>query len=402
MVVTYGPRRTENGGSVYDHYLKTTGSNGSYPMDYGMNVSVNSPGPPYTQHNNWESVKSDGKLPRVSGDYFDPGRPWERWTYTDWVVPGIWNYGYGRTTEFSPQWQKWVNHALSRCDFTKPAIYLPTFLWELTEFPSMLRQLGDALRLGSRHSDERIDPNISTSYLAWQFGWAPLFRDLETLMNLGSAIEKAQKHFLKVQKRKTLTGNIHAGTFTTIEGNIPSTVRGISSFKRVWRTTEQAWFSAHWDLDLEPPNCLFGPIRDQYINALGLNKPYGAIWEAIPWSWLIDYFTGIGDVVKSFDGYAAYKPATICIMYNGLTVLDSTEAVMSNRNFSGEFRQGSYKTHLKKRNVYPDPMARPYFDVWGFDSHLTVLSALLTAGALRGHKPRQRYSVVGMFANHSQ
>jgi hypothetical protein len=34
---------------------------------------------------------------------------------------------------------------------------------------------------------------------------------------------------------------------------------------------------------------------------LGLDKPFSGIWEAVPFSWLIDYVTNIGDMISAIE-----------------------------------------------------------------------------------------------------
>jgi len=38
-----------------------------------------------------------------------------------------------------------------------------------------------------------------------------------------------------------------------------------------------------------------------YLKALGLDKPITGLWEAVPFSWVVDYFTNTGDVISHWE-----------------------------------------------------------------------------------------------------
>lgn len=366
-----GPRSTFKGGSV------TVGSSTSVQQDsffFGKDYveSVSSPGPPYNMHNAFRSVASDGSPGTMNGKHGS-------YSFSNYrVTPGLNStnliIGFVTIRDDPSTWQRWVNKALAEVNFTKPVISLPNVLWELREFPGMLRDLGRVLEGGSRASD------IPGAHLAWQFGWSPLFQDVQTLMNLGAEIEKAQQLFLKAQSRKKLGGHAETLKHSLVDVFL-NAVPG-ASLRREWDVNLEAWWTAHWDILEGYPPLLFGHIAGQYANALGLAAPQAAIWNAIPWSFIVDYFFEVSTLIEATSGLAQYRPATICVMAKVENQIRKEE-LSSSLSPVGRYTPATYKVTSKARRVYPDPRARPIFQPWGFIPRLGILSSLVTASALR-------------------
>lgn len=376
-----GPYRQFAGGSYLSFgWLKTTQAPSVFYSGKGRLSTVNSPGPPYFQQNSFEVRYCEGEPGTFNGTRSDGTRVFSGWRVTDGIN---WSSTIDGSMTISSlpsaaDRQLVLNNALSRVNFAKPVIYLPTFLWELKEFPRMLQDLGRVLSLGTKHRAS----DVPGAHLAWQFGWAPLFGDLAILMDLGNAIEQNQKRFKEAKARLKREGRLGVQedrwTVTPSSG-----VSGLS-IRREWSRTVERWWSAHWDVLEDYPDFLFGSIYDQYVNALGLNKPYGSIWNAMPWSWLIDYFTNVGTFIEATEGLAEYKPAKVCVMIHIQERVQREEGNASPTYAAGwTYSPTSYEISHKERTVYTDPQARPVFEPFGFENHLSILASLVTARKLR-------------------
>lgn len=346
--------------------------------------SVDSPGPPYVKRNPFTTEKLAGKPSRVSLTRY----------WSDGIRPRAWYKGYSMLSEIgqnsSPQISKWpfpvpqidevwFTTALARVHFTKPIISLPNFIFELREFPKMLRDLGRVLSGGSRASD------IPGAHLAWQFGWDPLISDLKSLLSLADELEKQRKRFLKAQSTKTLSGSIYEGESNFFTAPQIS-VTGVVGHRREWTRRDDAWYTAHWDLGIanRPPE-LFGDKYSIAMNALGLNRPAAVVWNAIPWSFLVDYFTNVSTFLEATGGVAEYRPTEICIMYTCEAEMVKDEVTFDTVLTGGtEFVLGEYKITRKMRKVRSHPVPRIAWDTWGFDKNLSILGSLATAKGLQG------------------
>lgn len=345
--------------------------------------SAVSPGPPYVAQNAFNTEKLVGRPGRVSlTKYWSDGKQ-VRARYSDYAcVQGIgqnsspaishWPFGY-------PSFQEsWVTTALARVNFTKPIISLPNFIFELREFPSMLRDLGRVLSGGSRLSD------IPGAHLAWQFGWDPLISDIRTLFDLSTELEKLRKRFLKAKMAKRLQGSIGEDEYSKLE-SVSNGVVGVASHRRRWTGKDEIWYTAHWECIAANPPELFGDKWSVWSNALGLNRPAAVIWAAIPWSFVIDYFTNVSTFLEASGGFAEYRPTKVCIMHTHEAECVEDTVVFDSTLISGtSYTPLSYKITNKARTVRSHPVPRPMWDTFGFENKLGILTSLATANGLRG------------------
>jgi hypothetical protein len=177
-----------------------------------------------------------------------------------------------------------------------------TFLGELGEAIHMLRNPAEGLRkaIKGQYLDKlaklkRRDPNrwkkaISQSWLEGCFGWRPFINDLED----------AAKAYQQIQEKSDRTTQIKAigkaSKLFLIEG--PSLVAPISSFThKYYAETRHENFTI-----------IRGQVRSlAATTALEQARVFGltageflpTAWELLPWSFLADYFTNIGDIIEN-------------------------------------------------------------------------------------------------------
>lgn len=155
--------------------------------------------------------------------------------------------------------------------------------------------------------------DISDWFLAIQFGWKPLLNDL---MDTIKTIEKLDQQFQflirnngkPVRRRVTLLDD--ATTLIIRDVNTLGTSRntyvdwpGRSQRSSAWRhsisltMTTKAWASGEFMFYLGDTSL---PTTEAYLKAglLGLRVTPAVVWNAMPWSWLFDWFTNVGDVLN--------------------------------------------------------------------------------------------------------
>lgn len=176
-------------------------------------------------------------------------------------------------------------------------------LAELRDLPRLLKLAGDTfLQRGA------------SAYLSYEFGWKPLIQDVRSLFDFASAIRK-RIEFLKLKqgqpiKRKRLLYDLKgtpSTTRTTTAGNGgygASTVKaGTYQFQDSWSI--RSWYKStikfdipgdipEWRWEQEATNILRGTALDGSL-----------LWQVTPWSWLIDWFSQIGDIIEREFGSSA-------------------------------------------------------------------------------------------------
>lgn len=361
-----GPFRSYPGGTSR-HISGTTGSQLGYAGGRGQIESFNSVGPPYLTENPftiWEVLER--RRPTVSGSS-------PLWTWSNWYFPvGTYEAGptFGGGLTFN---SNWVTAALARINPSVPNIQIGTFLWELREFPKMLYQLGHALTK-PRGSD------VPGSYVAYQFGWAPLVSDLKTLINLASEIEKKESSFNKAQGTKRMRGTLENRKWVDAVNASLTLDNKSHTIKTSREWTSKTWYVAKWKNSADVPSFATDGMLERFGRALGSHQPMSAIWNALPWSWLIDYFANVGTYLEATEGTTG-KRASICIMWSQDVKSLPTEWVVNPHGL--QLSQGSFSAKMRIRRHYANPTATIRLEPLPWLSDLGTLGALLTAGAMR-------------------
>jgi len=153
-------------------------------------------------------------------------------------------------------------------------------------------------------------------YLNFQFGWAPLVTEVR---QLASAVKNA-KAILKQYKRDEgrlvrRRYDFPSDTATYGEKKLrvnPSPLNGMGGVGgecdwEMWKTWDQkTWFSGAFTYYISASNDQFNKL-DQYITyadkILGLELTPEVLWSLAPWSWAIDWFTNVGDIIHNVSAF---------------------------------------------------------------------------------------------------
>lgn len=228
-----------------------------------------------------------------------------------------WHYENFRETSFQapdPQWVPDINMSVAklraRTNPSKPDIDLPVFILELRDVPHTLKFLYEK---GASFARKAANGN-----LAYQFGVKPLVSDLLTLFDLSARIEARKKSLVKMAGFEGMRRRIHldnrsfsydpyiigsfsGGYYGRIQAEADSRVWGV---QRYYATPSTLSMLSYENIDTTALRL-----------TLGLNPSLSQVWELLPWSWLIDYFSNIGDLVAAQRNYLDMVPGTSWIMW---------------------------------------------------------------------------------------
>lgn len=282
----------------------------------------------------------------------------------------------------------------------KPAVSILNFLYELKDVPDMLRHAADrAHRLHNKmskhhlHITQRKMPKLLAKYgvgedfLNYYFGWLPFFSDLGSILELSEFTEQ-QKALQRKIKNRTLK------TYGSLGIRESSTTQSGVVLQSYWKlingtirteTSGESWFTADWNVDLVRfGEALNGDTRIFLKNALGLDEPIPLIlWEALPWSWFIDWFANVGSIIalKSNRRGIQFKRAVV------MTKRDTNISVTLNTSVapcSASSGIGRQTYSSKERTVFTPTFVRTDVgDNIFTPSHLAVLAALKVTKASR-------------------
>jgi len=224
----------------------------------------------------------------------------------------------GKPTQV-PALSSYLNRMLAMTGPLTPRVNLPLFMFELKDIPRMLRHAGDLLHKIRRPSG--LDPakEAAAATLAYQFGWAPLIGDLGKLLDFSKAVEKTQRTIKGAHSSRGIRRRIQLGT----ESYATSGSSTVWSIYGLFLTPQfeselgcKTWGVVHWKV--RDPNQV-GKIptwNSALQSALGFNLGQIPItvWKAIPWTWLIDWFADISNILQANYNMIYYRPSRACIM----------------------------------------------------------------------------------------
>lgn len=208
----------------------------------------------------------------------------------------------------------WYLTAIARSNPSRPVVTPPELLQDFVEIPRQLRDVWKALR----HPKSIVTPKgLANNYLGIKFGWLPLLEDVENLLNLQALVTKRSQELAQLYSGRGLRRRIKFGedtkSFSTYNDIAMS---GVNSFVRLRHDqliTKKSWATIRWKPTEIPP---YHPQDARSINqirriVLGLT-PEGmakGLWNVIPWTWLIGWFTNVGSylLVKSNTVPAIYS-----------------------------------------------------------------------------------------------
>nr|UJQ85202.1 MAG: hypothetical protein 1 [Leviviridae sp.] len=178
----------------------------------------------------------------------------------------------------------------------------PVMLGELRETLRMIRSPAEALRkqldlfvkkAAKAHGKPGFKRTLAESWLENSFGWQPLIGDLASIAE--AAVTVIDNPFRIVTGKGEVEKDFAPYDFT-------KTVAGIACVVD-HHTTYRASVSVKYRAGIDARiNCAESAL-ERIIHAAGfnLNEVVPTAWELLPWSFLIDYFTNIGEVLSSWS-----------------------------------------------------------------------------------------------------
>lgn len=357
----------------------------------------------------WDSLEcgNANELIREETVSQSPSQHYVRTTTHTGPLPVI-EYGAGRVTCLSPVMDTTAAENRASAAFYKKlrsqtVIFSgPTFLGELTETLHMLHRPAaalygsangylDALSKAKRASPKHWLKTISGLWLEHSFGWKPLINDVFDASKAYRSLGKPRQKIISAgaADTKDTTSSLTWGNGIYAAGSSGATRHSVSSISRDTTIVRyKGKLQAQVEMTQWDNWALFGFTPSEFIPTA---------WELLPWSFLVDYFTNVGDIL-----------ASSITSTNNVVFVNKT--VIRNRTFYGTIRPatlpnsnpattvqniGSCGFNAKRRTVTRSagvsvPLPTLHFETGLSDGQLFNVAALLgQARALHGqNSPR--------------
>lgn len=226
-------------------------------------------------------------------------------------------------THGGPKFSRSASQAAAGAHPGEPAISLPNFLFELKDLPRMYRAW--ARRIGK--GQPRLSPpkEAADAYLEYQFAWRPLISDLMSLYEVAEWTESRARYIAKADAGKFISRRSQRGSdsLRVVDNRYPYNSRGGNMWGSATHDYEgKAWVSTRWRYNRNFPLGSFIANEKHRLlaSALGLDIGFQTFWDAMPWSWMVDYFTDLSSVISVHRNRAGFTFAGACNMeYTKLT-----------------------------------------------------------------------------------
>lgn len=220
------------------------------------------------------------------------------------------------------------------------------------------------------------------AYLNYRFGYVQFVDDVRTLAGIMKHLEYRVRDFNFILQngytRKSMKLGVTGGGSKSPNSVLHSTysviIRG--DFNQEW--TMETWGTLIWGVDGKKllPTDQLALFNEAVRYALDIKDIDAAtLWQLIPFSWLVDYFLNVGDILQSQQLRYNCQPYDICIMRHytrtvRLIPTDYGSTVTINN-------PGFYQKEIKTRDVVNPPLTSSLsFDLIQSDRWKVILALL--------------------------
>lgn len=264
------------------------------------------------------------------------GRIWKNWMLDRCRNPADSMYGHLIVPD-QPSDALLAADLLARTNPSRPVVDLPIAIYELKDMPGLLRDEGNKLIRG-----------LAAGHLANEFAIKPLISDLKGLLNFSDEVAKRQKELEQLssgrlrRKRDLWSGSNTSGPvdFIAQSGDGVTVHIGVN-----FATQRRIWGYVVWSPD--NPKLMKGDMRALARKAvLGLTVDFSTAWNAIPWSWLVDWCSNVGDILVAKRNIIGASPGPVQLMTQ-----TTTTAIAKQLPDTGFVTPGGWTEVSKKRRT---------------------------------------------------
>jgi len=225
--------------------------------------------------------------------------------------------------------------------------------------------------------------NLGDLWLQYSFGWSPLFEDIK---DINHSLEKWADGTYADTKYISATGKSEESTPMSAF-NTAGLGTGLAQFmgNRTW--TKDTSTVRYYGALKARPECI-ATIADNF--GFSATDILPAIWEAIPWSFFVDYFLNVQEAIDSMQfaasdfGWMMRGIRNTNSSYRSALATNEGAAVSAQFDVTGGGGSGISATIYKQRDpYYTFPYPRFHFRVPGLGSlkwfNVGALAALITA-----------------------
>lgn len=225
-----------------------------------------------------------------------------------------------------------MSKAMARTNPSRAVVSVPTFIGELKDFPSLIRQGGNlALKLKKRSKRLRRGKRLkeaADTYLAYKFAIAPMISDLQKLMNFQQSAQQRMDELDRLYSKGGLKRRvfISSDSGSTSQQNVAveSTLSAVVRCNIDTSTHMDRWCTLRWTPILGPGysnDKEKEQLAQRLVLGLNAHSLVTTAWELLPWSWMIDWFSNCQDLIEGHNNTVPAIAIGRCTMTHYYTTI---------------------------------------------------------------------------------
>jgi len=262
---------------------------------------------------------------------------------------------------------------------SRPVTNIPIWVQNIAQLPGMIKELGKLLSTPKLLLSPK---GAASTYLGEQFGWAPLIDDLLKLLDLQKYVIKRTAELDRlasgqgIRRRLSFTDDTTEQTISQIGSIFGAGCQ--FTFKTSMNVKRRTWGTIHW----HPTAAFVNHRHDLSNNLLALRLVLGitpeglakGIWDVIPWTWLIGWFTNLGKFTLANSWTVPATHGSGCFMSEAVATWSPVS--ISQTGGSGTLTMGGGLTRTRKTRLVSTSVTAganiPFMDMW----RLSILGSL--------------------------
>lgn len=249
---------------------------------------------------------------------------------------------------------------------------LGQFIAELRDAPGLLLKKLKGFR------------SLGRNYLAVEFGWKPFINDLRSwyasVKSIDGQLANLRKHNQKWLRRGGTLSESHTSSTPNMGAVIKFQPSNYATGPYYYRDEvsydSKVWFAGcfrYFIPGLDDPK--WGTAR-ALRRLWGLNLTPSLVYELVPWSWLVDWFSSVGDVISNYDSITFDNMAAKYAYVMHYTKTTSRRTAFFRSRWSTSYPINyAYSNQKVEATVETETKARAVASPFGFNLNLPDFSA---------------------------
>lgn len=212
----------------------------------------------------------------------------------------------------------WQLSTVAATNPSRPVVTPPELLQDLIELPAMIKHAGDLL---SGKVKPTTSKDVANLHLAIRFGWLPLIDDLNKLMHMNDYIQRRMQEIQKLKSGRGLRRRIvinadeqfgkYTTTFSVAVGTSFKASQSQNVSRKQWATIR--WWSVPPTGSPTPDDSAYNLARKVVLGLTPEGMAKGA-WNVIPWTWMLGWFTNVGQMALANSNTVPAQHSAVCLM----------------------------------------------------------------------------------------